>query len=84
MNWNWKTHFKKNVYKVLFHIAFEYTALASWYIALEGDPNFWWCGILTAFVIHVVVFTKIDLLHELHHHHLHSNKGHENHEDNGK
>ena len=78
MNWDWQTNFKKNVYKVLFHIIFEYSAIASWYIALEGDPKFWFFGIATAFVIHVIVFTKIDFLHELHHHHT-NKKGHENH-----
>lgn len=78
MNWNWKKHFKKNMMKVSFHIVFGYSALASWYIVLEGDPNFWWLGISSAFIIHVVVFTKIDFLHELHHHH-NSKTGHENH-----
>lgn len=78
MNWNWKIHFKKNIYKVTFHIIFEYSALAGWYIALEGDPVFWPLGIVSAFIIHVIVFTKIDFLHELHHHHS-KGKGHEHH-----
>lgn len=81
MNWNWKRHLKKNIYKVSFHIIFESSILASWYLILEGNPVFWPVGIASAFVIHVVVFTKIDLLHELHHHHSNA-KGHENHEDN--
>ena len=37
-------------------------------------------GIASAFLVHVLVFTKIDLLHELHHHH--SEKGHGNHTGN--
>ena len=74
MNWNWKKDFKRNIIKVGFHIGFEYTILASWYIALEGDPIFWPIGIASAFIIHVIVFTKIDFLHELHHHHKQSFK----------
>jgi hypothetical protein len=78
MNWNWQTHLKMNSLKVLFHIIFETTVLATWYLILEGDPVFWPLGIASAFAIHVIVFTKLDLLHELHHHHSKS-KGHPNH-----
>jgi len=65
MNWNWKTHLTKNIYKVGFHILFESSILASWYLILEGDPLFWPLGIISAFGVHVLVFTKIDFLHEL-------------------
>ena len=78
MNWNWKTHLTKNIYKVGFHIIFESSILASWYLILEGDPIFWPIGIASAFGVHVLVFTKIDLLHELHHHH-NGKKGHSDH-----
>lgn len=56
----------------------EYSALGAWYIALEQDPVFWLYGIVTAVIIHLVIFTKIDFLHELHHHHK-GLKGHANH-----
>jgi hypothetical protein len=78
MNWKWKQHFIRNTYKVGFHILFEASILAGWYIALEGDPYFWPLGILSAFIIHVLIFTKIDLLHEYHHHH-NGKKGHQDH-----
>ena len=77
-NWRWKEHFTKNVIKVGFHIIFEASVLAAWYIALEGDPIFWPLGVASSFFIHVLVFTKIDLLHELHHHHS-GKKGHSDH-----
>lgn len=82
MNWHWKQHFIRNSYKVGFHILFESSILASWYLILEGDPIFWPIGIGSAFLVHVLVFTKIDLLHEYHHHHskdqghAHHGKGH--------
>jgi len=79
MNWEWQTHLKKNIYKVAFHIIFESSILASWYLILEGDPVFWPIGIASAFLIHVLIFTKIDFLHELHHHHSTKSKGHEHH-----
>jgi hypothetical protein len=78
MNWEWKKHLKLNSLKVLFHLLFESSILATWYLILEGDPVFWPIGIASAFLIHVVVFTKIDLLHEYHHHHSKA-KGHANH-----
>jgi hypothetical protein len=78
MNWDWKDHVKKNIYKIIAHIGFEYTSLAAWYMVLEGDPIFWPIGILSAFCIHLIIFTKIDFLHELHHHHS-KKKGHANH-----
>ena len=78
MNWDWRTSIKMNSIKVGFHILFESSILATWYLILEGDPVFWPVGIASAFLIHVIVFTKLDLLHELHHHHS-SSKGHSNH-----
>ena len=59
----------------------EYSAIGAWYIALEGNPQFWIWGILSAVFIHLVVFTKIDFLHDLHHHHKGLKEGHENHKD---
>jgi len=79
MNWNWKTHIKLNIAKLVSHMAIEYSALGAWYIALEGDPYFWFYGIFTGLLIHFIVFTKIDFLHELHHHHQDKKRGHENH-----
>lgn len=79
MDWNWQLHLKKNIYKVAFHILFESSILAGWYLILEGDPVFWPLGIASAFIVHVVVFTKIDFLHELHHHHQEKKRGHANH-----
>lgn len=78
MNWNWKKSFRLNSYKAGLHILFESSILAAWYVALEGDPIFWPLGIASAFIIHVLLFTKIDFLHELHHHH-NGNKGHADH-----
>ena len=80
MNWNWKKDLKRNMAKILAHIGVEYTALASWYIALEGDPIFWPIGIATAFAVHLFIFQKIDFLHELHHHHK-NKRGHANHRE---
>ena len=80
MNWDWKRDLKKNIIKIVCHIGFEYTALASWYIILEGDPIFWPVGIASGFCIHLIVFTKIDFLHELHHHHG-DMKGHADHKE---
>ncbi len=79
MHWNWRKDIRKNIIKILAHIGVEYTALASWYIALEGDSIFWPLGIASAFVVHLVIFTKIDFLHELHHHHANRKQGHVNH-----
>lgn len=78
MNWNWKSHVKMNSLKILAHMSIEYSAIGAWYIALEGNPNFWFYGIGTAIIVHLIVFTKLDFLHELHHHH-NNNKGHSNH-----
>lgn len=61
------------------HQAIEYSILGSIYIALEGDPIFWPIGIVVGSLIHVLVFTKIDFLHQLHHHHFENKKGHANH-----
>jgi len=83
MNWNWKVDIRKNIFKICSHIFFEYTSLAAWYIALEGHNIFWPIGIATAFVIHLLIFTKIDFLHELHHHHKNQKSGHANHPQHG-
>ena len=79
MNWNWKKDFRKNALKILAHQLIEYSVLGSVYIALEGDPIFWPVGITIAVVIHIIVFTKIDFLHQLHHHHKNNKEGHTHH-----
>ena len=81
MNWNWQKHLKLNSMKILAHMLIEYSALGAWYIALEQDPTFWIYGIITAVIIHLVVFTKIDFLHELHHHHKGIKQGHADHKE---
>lgn len=64
MNWNWKKYIRKNSYKILAHQFIEYSILGSVYIGMEGDPKFWVVGILLGSFIHLVVFTKIDFLHQ--------------------
>ena len=78
MNWNWQKSFKLNGYKLLSHMGIEYSAIGAFYIALEGDPTFWIYGIAAGLTVHLIVFTKIDFLHELHHHHR-GKKGHADH-----
>jgi hypothetical protein len=80
MNWDWKKYVKKNSYKILAHQLVEYSVLGTVYIAMEGDPIFWPIGIILGSAIHLLIFTKIDFLHQLHHHHS-KKKGHSNHED---
>lgn len=81
MNWDWKKHVKLNSMKILAHMLIEYSALGVWYIALEQDPVFWFYGIASAVIIHLVIFTKIDFLHELHHHHKGMKEGHADHKE---
>ena len=79
MRWNWKRHVKKNFYKIIAHQLMEYSVIGSIWIALEGDPIFWPIGITVGTLIHVFVFTKIDFLHQLHHHHKGLKEGHADH-----
>ena len=78
MNWDWKTSFKMNIFKIIGHNVIEYSWLGGWYIALEGDPKFWIIGISGAIIIHFIVFNVLDLFHDIHHHHSHD-RGHANH-----
>ncbi len=68
MHHTFKHRFKKiirsrNWKKLIFHQAVEYSVIGSWYIALEQDPIFWVYGILSAVLIHFVVFEAIDALY---------------------
>lgn len=81
MNWNWRYYVRKNFYKIIAHQLLEYSVIGGVWIAFEGDPIFWPIGIALGTLVHVVVFTKIDFLHEWHHHHNGKKRGHADHKD---